>query len=480
VGRLGYVMSGGELRYDGYRAFSDARNTHANGVATYRAGGATTQLVLNTVRYHARNPGSLTDSAQRVDPRQAFANNVAHLTGEVGQQTQSGVRLAAPVTGGIAELSVYVLHRGIDNPIPPSIILLSRNAAGARATYTASWAPGTWRLSWIAGVESDMQRDDRQNYANQAGARGAITLNQRERVQTLAPFTEWRANYGAFGAVGGLRADYYRFRVADRLITPDDPDDSGRRTMRAVSPSFGVTYAIPSATLYANVATAFQTPTTTELANRPDGAGGFNPTVQPEHTHSQEVGISGMILGRATYRGAFYHQRTTDALVPFEVATMPGRTFFRNLGATQQYGAEVEASVAWSMATIRATYTYTDARVERDSAAIDGNRVPGIAPHLATLTIDAGSARRFAALELRAQSSMSVDDANTHHAAGYVVATLRGQWTMWRNMALFGGVGNLFGTRYDASVVVNAAGGRYYEPAAGRTIYAGMSWKQNE
>src|SRR5690606_18822135 len=125
-------------------------------------------------------------------------------------------------------------------------------------------------------------------------------------------------------------------------------DDSGRRTMRAVSPSFGVTYALPSATLYANVATAFQTPTTTELANRPNGEGGFNPTVQPEHTHSQEIGINGMALGRAAYHGAFYHQRTTDALVPFEVASMPGRTFYRNLGATRQYGAEMEASVAWS------------------------------------------------------------------------------------------------------------------------------------
>jgi len=38
---------------------------------------------------------------------------------------------------------------------------------------------------------------------------------------------------------------------------------------------------------------------------------------------------------------------------------------------------------------------------------------------------------------------------------------------------VFGGIGNLFGRLYNTSVVINAAGGRYYEPAAGRTFYLG-------
>ena len=33
---------------------------------------------------------------------------------------------------------------------------------------------------------------------------------------------------------------------------------------------------------------------------------------------------------------------------------------------------------------------------------------------------------------------------------------------------------NLFGTRYDGSVVVNAHGGRYFEPAPGRNVVIGL------
>jgi iron complex outermembrane recepter protein len=37
------------------------------------------------------------------------------------------------------------------------------------------------------------------------------------------------------------------------------------------------------------------------------------------------------------------------------------------------------------------------------------------------------------------------------------------------------GVQNVFDRKYAASIAVNAVGGRYYEPAAGRTIYGGVT-----
>jgi iron complex outermembrane receptor protein len=36
-------------------------------------------------------------------------------------------------------------------------------------------------------------------------------------------------------------------------------------------------------------------------------------------------------------------------------------------------------------------------------------------------------------------------------------------------------VSNLFDRGYAGSIVVNAAAGRYFEPAPGRTIYAGLT-----
>ena len=39
---------------------------------------------------------------------------------------------------------------------------------------------------------------------------------------------------------------------------------------------------------------------------------------------------------------------------------------------------------------------------------------------------------------------------------------------------LFGGINNLLNASYFANIQPNAAGGRYYEPAAGRTFFAGL------
>src|SRR5690606_13778008 len=140
---------------------------------------------------------------------------------------------------------------------------------------------------------------------------------------------EWVTGFGAFGqltvplttrlaAQGGLRYDSFRFRVSDRFLA-GGVDQSGARTMAALSPSFGVIYSPAAAlSLFANYGTSFQTPTTTELANRPAGAGGFNPILQPERTRSIESGARGRIGERATYQVALYHARTRNALIGFE------------------------------------------------------------------------------------------------------------------------------------------------------------------
>jgi iron complex outermembrane receptor protein len=115
----------------------------------------------------------------------------------------------------------------------------------------------------------------------------------------------------------------------------------------------------------------------------------------------------------------------------------------------------------------------------RDTAgsAHNGNRIPGIAPHALAVALDAGRAEgRFASLEFRAQSGLPVDDANNAHSAGYLVTNLRAGLPIAAGTSAFGGIGNLFNVRYNTSVVANAVRGRYFEPAAGRTVYLGLSW----
>ena len=84
----------------------------------------------------------------------------------------------------------------------------------------------------------------------------------------------------------------------------------------------GVTF-VPSSwlNLYANVATAYQTPTTVELSNRPDGAGGFNEELTSEDLRSVEAGVRGTIAPwRVRFEVATYASAIDDAIVRFQRA----------------------------------------------------------------------------------------------------------------------------------------------------------------
>lgn len=482
-----YVVNADQLAYSGYRAYSRARNTHVNSVATWDWDRASVKLVANAVQYNAENPGSLSDSLLGVDRREAYSNNFRQQTGERGRQNQLGLSAHAAIGAGDLRMSVYGLTRSINNPIPTSIIGIHRRAGGVRAAYDVVYGTADRGVTTMVGMESDLQRDDRRNWANVAGAPAALRLDQRERVTSTSPFLQLSAVADRATLLGGVRYDQFRFAARDHLITANNPDDSGVRKMSATSPTLGATYALlPVMSLYGNFSVGFQTPTTTELANRPSGAGGFNPSLQPERTHSHEAGVKGR-ASTIAYDIAAYDMRVDDELIPFEVASAPGRQFYRNAGTARHRGVDVDATAELApQIRLHTSYTFTDARFVTyavpsgaTTKSYATNRVPGVAPNLASMSLQLGDpAERFIAVEERYRSNIPVNDANTVFSPASLVTNLR-VTVPFRSVAVFGGIGNLFGYVYNSSVSVNAFGGRYFDPAAGRTVYAGLDLLPN-
>jgi iron complex outermembrane receptor protein len=291
----------------------------------------------------------------------------------------------------------------------------------------------------------------------------------------------------------GARHDRIRFTATDRLIATGNPDDSGERDMSATSPSIGLTLsASPDVDVYSNYATSFETPTTSELANQESGAGGMNASLEPQRTRSLEFGVNGRLrFARVvgSYQVALYDAQVRDALIPFEVASSPGRQFFKNAGSTRHRGIETGTSLVLpGDLSLRATYTYTDASFDDyvvtaggATTVYDGNEVPGVARNRAdaTFAFQPGGGRAFVEWEARTASSIPVNDANTARSPSYVVHSVRGGFRGVSVGALqiapHLGVMNLFDRAYNTSVVINAFGGRYYEPGPPRSLYGGVT-----
>lgn len=465
---------------DGFRDFSDSDRLHAWFAGSVQAHDDRIELRVSFTDYDALNPGALSAEQLAQDRTQAHGGNIAQRTGERARHAVIGAHWQRPVQGGQLEVGGYGLARSLENPIPPVIIDVERRVAGVHAAYRRSIGA----LEWTGGLEAGLQHDDRLNHENEGGERARLTLSQVETVASGAAFAQARLPVTRrLDVMGGLRYDRFRFEADDRL-TDGDPDDSGVRLMGAFSPSVGLLARVAHRLhLYGNAATSFETPTTTELANRPDGAGGFNPALGPQRALALEAGAKG-VTARVRYDLGLHRTTLDDALVPFEVPDASGRQFYRNAGRLVHQGVEAAATLAWPRRMEwRAAYTWLDARFDEyevDGVSYAGKRVPGVAPHRLESSAAYRSPAATVALYGEYSSGMHVSDANTAGTATepYALVSARGEVRVLRDaplrLSLLLGVENLLDRDYVSSVVVNAFGGRFYEPGPGRTLRLGL------
>ena len=485
---------------DGFRDYSHQRTTHAVARAELKSG--STSWTLQGLGFDmpiAENPGALTAAQAEANPETAEANTVrTHARKDVrqGQLSLTGVR-----SGGRVDVSasLYGGARDLYNPLAFGIIAVDRISYGAtfRATAPASLLGATHRIS--VGFDAQRQEDDRLEFANcnngtdpisptcssSGSERGEMRRSQRELVTGVGPYVRDEIELASWLTTSiGVRADRVHFEVEDRLVDGGNPDDSGERPLRAISPMVGVVARVsPLAAFYASVSSSFETPTATELANKPDGSTGINPTLDPQEATTWELGAKGFIAPVISYDAAVFLSKVRDELIPFEIAGGGGRRYFRNAGSTERRGFELglraDGSVLRAgMSYSYADYEFTDFTVGAD--VYDGNRIPGIPVHQAQASV-AWIARGFdATVEGIAASRTFVNDANSASAAGYGVVNIR----VGGDVALGGarirstvGVQNLLDRRYIGSVSVNANPdfGRYYEPAPGRSLFVGLT-----
>jgi iron complex outermembrane receptor protein len=310
-----------------------------------------------------------------------------------------------------------------------------------------------------------------------------VTLDQREVVSSVGSYLRNEIDVGErLILTGSARLDDVRFRVEDHLIDANNPDDSGTRPLRAVSPMIGLVARLsPSQSVYANVSSAFETPTATELGNSPTGTGGINRELQPQRSTTYELGIKGIHRSGAQYSAAIFATGIHDELIPFDIPASGGRRYFRNAGRTSRRGAELTAGVGLGFVDLNGAYTYANYRFRDftvDTAHFAGNRIPGIPRQ----SLQASAMWRTPGSTLVTEATFAdrtfVNDANTESAPGYGVVNVRlVSGLEFRRTAaeLTVGAQNMFNTRYVSSVSVNAAAGKFYEPGSQRSIFLSLS-----
>jgi iron complex outermembrane recepter protein len=496
-GNLSGTLSASQFQTDGFRQHSAAEFRQLNTGLDYAISGST----LGTLRLsladspRAQNPGALTASEFTVNPDSAAANNIRRGADKDAQQYQLAIGLRHfDDAGNEFDATIFGLLRDLANPLaappftgaPPTAgtyVAIDRAVGGVRAGLNHRFGTGELAPRLTAGADLQRMRDDRQNFVSDAGLPTGVTLlDQREEVTELGPFAQlqWSPQEQLLLSAG-TRYDWVRFDLSDRFTS--DGDDSGARTMAALSGNVGASWSFGDELVpYVNVSTSFETPTTTELVNKPDGSGGLNPELGPQRAVNYEIGARGQPTPTLSYSVAFFLGRVSDAIV--QQAEVGGRAFFRNAGKTHNDGAEIGLSITpLPGLRLNGAYTYAHYRfadyVLADGTVLNGNRLPGVPEHFWRLGLRTSlPAGFYLDADHTLSTSIVADDANTTwvEAWGAGVTNLRLGWdgrTGPLDVAPFIGVNNLWDRRYVGSVTLNGAFGRVLEPAPRRIVFVG-------
>lgn len=480
-----FHLHGNILDSDGYRAQSGFENYNANlNIAHQISDFSELRFILNYLNSpFAEDPGGLTLEEVDQDRRQVRARNETFRTEEEIDQFKTGLRYEFKKND--LELSTYAFysHRNFRGLLPfefGGIVSLDRHYFGTGATLTLKKNADTHSNTLQLGYDLGFQNDQRQRFRNLEGAQGDQTLGQEEVFRSFGLYALDQLQLGRFLIRAGLRLDANVLKANDQFLT--NGDDSGSIDLFSLNPTFGLSYQLDRySRIFATLGSNFETPTLSELSANPNGVGGFNEDLEAQRSINYEVGYKLQKAKTQLDLNLFYISTTND-LVPFELEAFPDRTFFRNAGSTDRLGFELFwQQKLWKQLTMRLNYTYSDFSYrdfQTPSGTFNDNALPGLPKHMGSLSFqyfkpDMVTIR----IENRYVGSLYTDDANSTKDSAYMLTNLTlGTTVNLRALKLspYFLINNIFDTKYNDNIRINAFGGRYYEPGPGSTVAGGI------
>lgn len=397
----------------------------------------------------------------------------------------------------------------------PTVYTTANQSLGVLAKWRRDFPASRARL--IAGLDLDYSPGNREEdrlasltTTGSGAARNYLAYSVGTRVYDYDVAFIGASPYvhGEFSPVDrlrvnvGLRYDNLRYRfdnhVGSATVAASTSTNGGAPVTRYygqsadttesfnhLSPKLGLTYALsPVSSLFVSYNHAFRAPSEGQLfrpsadasatvaaANAQSALG-----LKPVKADQFEIGVKGK-QGELSYEASLYNLAKRDDIVGYKAAdntsisTNAGET--RHRGIELGLGGPLGASVRYDLAASYAKHTYEEWIVSPtlNYSGKEMEAAPRVMTNLRLTWLPKAGTRLQ--LEWVRLGEYWLDQANTAKYAGHDVYNLRANYSLGKNLALFGSVQNLTDRRYAESASISSAT-QVFSPGLPRTLTLGV------
>jgi iron complex outermembrane receptor protein len=340
-------------------------------------------------------------------------------------------------------------------------------------------------MNWHTGAEVQQGFTNVRIYGNRAGNPDSLQSDDDLNALNAFVFTQLNVQLKDWILTGGLsfnKAKINFIRLAARPSTTTQFNFSNQ-----LAPRLALLRKItPAISTYVAWSKGFSPPTTAELF--PTGSIS-NPNLAAEEGYNYEAGFKGNALRNRLWFdvNAFYFQ-LRNTIVQRRDAL--GGDFFDNAGKTSQKGLEVQSNYAlvtsnntFNAVNLSASYTHYNFKYKSFKQLTNdysGNQLPSVPKNAFSIALDAAlRIGLYTNLTYFYNSEIALNDANSEYADSYNLLSARlgfkKQLTPRFSLNIFVGGENLLDETYSLGNDINGFAGRYYNTAAGRNYFGGVS-----
>lgn len=482
------------VQSDGYREQSALRKDVLKWDAGIRSGKHLFDLLFFYTDLYYQTPGGLTKLQMLQNPQQARPSS-GSIPGAVQQQAAI---YNQTIFGGIhhqfeinkkfsTESSFQLNHTSFVNPAIAVYEKRDETNSGIRTQLIYHQQIAVVDVQWVNGAEWLYNHARIDDYANHNGSADTLQLKDDLYTNQWFAFSQIQIafNRWSFNAGASINQQSLHFK----RLTDANTDYINTYNPKMVAPRVAVLYKWNhTVSLYALAAKGFSPPSLAEVHPQ-DRI--FHSELQPEYGWNIETGVKGNLFkNRLQFDLALYDFELKDAIVIRNNAQ--GSQYFVNAGSIAEKGVELwmkfrvlhQSKTFISSLNVWGSYTYQPyffSNYVQGTNNYSGNAVTGVAKNNLVMGIDLETHQNmYCHIQLTQTSSLPVDDANSEFADAFHLLQIKlGKHFNSSKMDthVFAGADNLLNELYSLGNDMNAAAKRFYNPAAGRNIYVGMSIK---